>query len=65
MSSTTVEAARPVRLTLLDLTGRTVRAIATPARRHELDLRDLAAGLYMVRCETTDGQLGMQRLVVK
>ncbi|MDF7812880.1 FG-GAP-like repeat-containing protein [Hymenobacter sp. YC55] len=63
--STAVEAVRPVRLTLLDLTGRTVRTIATPARRHELDLRGLAAGLYMVRCETTDGQLGMQRLVVK
>ena len=64
-TSTTVEATRPIRLTLLDLTGRTVRTITTPARRHDLDLRGLAAGLYMVRCETTDGQLGMQRLVVK
>jgi hypothetical protein len=64
-TTTTVEASRPVRLTLLDLTGRTVRTSPAPARRHELDLRGLAAGLYMVRCETADGQLGMQRLVVK
>ncbi|WP_375433798.1 T9SS type A sorting domain-containing protein [uncultured Hymenobacter sp.] len=64
-TTTTVEAARPVRLTLLDLTGRTVRTSAALARRHDLDLRGLAAGLYMVRCETTDGQLGVQRLVVK
>ncbi|MBC8085047.1 MAG: VCBS repeat-containing protein [Hymenobacter sp.] len=64
-TTTTVEAARPVRLTLLDLTGRLVRTSPTPARRHELDLRGLAAGLYLVRCETPDGQLGVQRLVVK
>jgi len=64
-TTTTVEAARPVRLTLLDLTGRTVRTEAVPARRHELNLRGLAAGLYLVRCETTDGQLGIQRLQVR
>lgn len=64
-TSATVAAPRPVRLTLFDLTGRVVRTVATPARQHELDLRGLAAGLYVVRCETTDGQLGVQRLEVK
>jgi hypothetical protein len=61
----TVEAGRPVRLTLLDLTGRTVWAEAMLARRHELNLSGLAAGVYVVRCETADGQQGVQRLVVK
>ncbi|MBO0356920.1 VCBS repeat-containing protein [Hymenobacter sp. BT186] len=64
-TTTTVEAPRPVRLTLFDLTGRVVRTVATPARQHQLDLRGLAAGLYIVRCETNDGQLGVQRLEVK
>jgi hypothetical protein len=64
-TSTTVEAPRPVRLTLFDLTGRVVRTVATPARQHQLDLRGLAAGLYVVRCETPDGQLAVQRLEVK
>ncbi|UOG74537.1 FG-GAP-like repeat-containing protein [Hymenobacter tibetensis] len=64
-STTTVEAPQPVQLTLLDLTGRTMRKGTILARRHEVDLRGLAAGLYLVRCETTDGRLGMQRLVVK
>ena len=64
-ATATVEAARPVSLTLLDLTGRVVRTAATPARQHQLDLRGLAAGLYLVRCQTADGQIGMQRLVVK
>jgi hypothetical protein len=63
-AATTVETARPARLTLLDLTGRTVRTVPVPSRRHQLDLRGLAAGVYVVRCETPDGQLGVQRLVV-
>lgn len=62
---TTVEAERPVRLALLDLTGRLLRTDATLARRHELSLNGLAAGVYVVRCETAEGQLGVQRLVVK
>jgi hypothetical protein len=64
-ATATVEAPRPVRVTLLDLTGRIVRTATTPARQHQLDLRGLAAGVYVVRCETLDGQLGVQRLVVK
>jgi hypothetical protein len=63
-TTVTVETPRATRLALLDLTGRTVRTDAALARRHEVDLRGLAAGLYLVRCESPDGQLGMQRLVV-
>jgi len=64
-ATATIETARPARLLLLDLTGRTIRTITTLARQHHLDLRGLAAGVYVVRCETSDGQLGVQRLVVK
>ena len=64
-ATATAETARPTRLTLLDLTGRVVRTAPALSRRHQLDLRGLAAGLYVVRCETADGQLGVQRLVVE
>lgn len=63
-AATMVETTQPSRLTLLDLTGRTVRTLAVPSRRHQLDLHGLGAGVYIVRCETSDGQLGVQRLVV-
>ncbi|UYZ62690.1 T9SS type A sorting domain-containing protein [Hymenobacter weizhouensis] len=63
-SSVTVEAPRPVRLTLLDLTGRTLRHSATSAARHTLDVSLLAAGVYLVRCETADGQQTTQRVEV-
>jgi hypothetical protein len=64
-AATIVETARPARLTLLDLTGRVVRTISAPSRRHQLDVRGLAAGVYVVRCETPDGQIGVRRLVVR
>jgi hypothetical protein len=64
-TAATVETAAPVRLTLLDLTGRLVRAEAALARTHQLDLRGLAAGVYVVRAETADGRAGVQRLVVR
>ncbi|GAA3918602.1 hypothetical protein GCM10022406_01500 [Hymenobacter algoricola] len=64
-ATATVEAAQPVRLTLLDLTGRRVRTATTPARTHALDLRGLAAGLYLVRAETAAGQSSVLRLAVR
>jgi len=64
-AAATVETAQPTRLTLLDLTGRQVRADATLARTHALSLQGLAAGVYLVRAETAAGQSGVQRLVVR
>ncbi|GAA4013579.1 hypothetical protein GCM10022408_28380 [Hymenobacter fastidiosus] len=61
----TVETAQPVRLTLLDLTGRLVHSAPGLARTHALDLRGLAAGVYVVRAETAAGQSGVQRLIVR
>ncbi|MDO7874904.1 T9SS type A sorting domain-containing protein [Hymenobacter sp. ASUV-10] len=61
----TIETAMPTRLTLLDLTGRTLRHDAATQRRHSLDLSGLAAGMYLVRAEAENGQLAVQRLVVK
>jgi hypothetical protein len=64
-ATATVETALPTRLTLLDLTGRTLRQDATSQLRHSLDLGGLAAGLYVVRAEAANGQIAVQRLVVK
>ncbi|SMB95353.1 hypothetical protein SAMN00120144_1918 [Hymenobacter roseosalivarius DSM 11622] len=57
---------RPVRLTIFDLTGRRIRTIAAPARRHTLDLTDLAAGVYLVRAESVNGGMtAVKRLLVR
>jgi hypothetical protein len=64
-ATATVETAALTRVTLLDLTGRVVLA-ATPAlRRHALNLAGLAAGVYVVRAEGTDGSAAVKRLLVQ
>ena len=51
-------------LTLTDALGRVVRTQALPPSagpaRHELDLRGLAPGLYVVRCGPAAGQLQVE-----
>jgi len=61
----TAETAQPTRLVLFDLAGRQVRAEATLARAHTLDLRGLAPGLYVVRATAADGTATSQRLAVE
>ncbi|MBT2558889.1 T9SS type A sorting domain-containing protein [Hymenobacter sp. ISL-91] len=61
----TVEATEPVRLTVLDLLGRTVRPQTRPARVHQVSVAGLAAGLYLVRCQNEAGTVRVQRLEVK
>ena len=60
----TAETAQPTRLTLFDLAGRQVLADATLARQHQLDLRSLAPGVYLVRATAADGTSTSQRLAV-
>jgi len=64
-TTATVETAKPVRISLLDVVGRTVRTSTTAARQHTLPLNGLKAGLYLVRCEATDGTSVVQRLMVR
>jgi hypothetical protein len=65
-TSAIIEAAQPVRLTVLDLTGRSIRTIAEPARRHTLDLSGLAEGVYLVRAESISGEASIvRRLLVR
>ena len=64
-ATATVETALPTRVTVLDLTGRVVRAPAAAQRRHTLALTGLAAGVYLVRAEGTDGAAAVQRLLVR
>ena len=54
---TATGAARPV--VLLDALGRAVRrgAVAAGATTAALDVSGLAAGVYVVRCETAAGRL--------
>jgi hypothetical protein len=61
----TVETAAPTHVSVLDLTGRVVRAGGTMQRRHELDLNGLAAGMYLVRAVGADGGAAVQRLAVQ
>lgn len=61
-ATTTVEAAAPVHLTVLDLTGRQVMTSAA-ARRHTLDLSALAGGVYLLRAESGNGQSVTRRLL--
>ncbi|WP_216690337.1 T9SS type A sorting domain-containing protein [Hymenobacter siberiensis] len=61
----TVETALPTRVTVLDLTGRVVQAADAAQRRHTLSLTGLAAGVYLVRAEGTDGAAAVQRLLVR
>ncbi|QNP53704.1 VCBS repeat-containing protein [Hymenobacter qilianensis] len=61
-----LEAAQPVRLTVLDLTGRRIRTVAESARLHTLDLTNVAAGVYLVRAESTNGEIAaVRRLLVR
>jgi hypothetical protein len=51
--------AEPVRLAVFDLLGREVAVLAEgvqPVGRHEVRLSGLAAGVYVVRIETGDGE---------
>ncbi|WP_035562524.1 T9SS type A sorting domain-containing protein [Hymenobacter sp. IS2118] len=64
-ASATVEARSPVRLTLLDLTGRVVQTTALPQRQHLLNLSSLAPGVYLVRATGADGAAAVQRLLVR
>ena len=61
----TVETALPTRVSVLDLTGRVVLAADMAQRRHALSLSGLAAGVYLVRAEGTDGAAAVQRLLVR
>ena len=62
----TLPAAAPLRLTLLDATGRPVRTLTAPAAagrvRADVPLDGLAAGLYLLRAEA--GATGFTRRVV-
>lgn len=60
----TVEAAQPVRLTLLDMTGRIVRPATAAARTHHLNVEQLPAGIYLVRCQALTGETTVRRLEV-
>ncbi|MCA8832024.1 T9SS type A sorting domain-containing protein [Hymenobacter pini] len=61
----TLEAAQPVRVTVLDLAGRVVRPAAAAARTHQLPVAGLAAGIYLVRCQALTGETTVRRLEVK
>jgi hypothetical protein len=61
----TLELAQPARVEVLDLTGRRVRTQAVLAGRQPLDLRGLAAGLYLVRATAADGRAATRRLAVE
>ncbi|GAA4367225.1 hypothetical protein GCM10023185_38920 [Hymenobacter saemangeumensis] len=61
----TVETAAPTRISLLDLTGRVLRAAGPAQRRHTLALSGLAPGIYLVRAEGSDGAVAVQRLMVR
>ena len=63
-AAATVETAVPTRLTLLDLTGRVVRTGGEALRRHQLDVRGLTPGVYLVRAAAADGSLAVQRLLI-
>ena len=60
-----VELPYAARLEVLDLTGRRVRTQALPVGRQPLDLRGVAAGLYLVRATTADGRTATRRLSVE
>ncbi|SES80870.1 T9SS type A sorting domain-containing protein [Hymenobacter actinosclerus] len=62
---TTVEANEPVRLTVLDLLGRTVRPQTGAARVHQVSVAGLAAGVYLVRCQNEAGAVRVRRLTVQ
>ncbi|RPD49704.1 T9SS C-terminal target domain-containing protein [Hymenobacter sediminis] len=64
VATATVEAAEPVRVTVLDLAGRVVRVATPAARRHQLNLAGLAAGIYLVRCQALTGETAVRRLEV-
>ncbi|GAB3858944.1 hypothetical protein GCM10028822_34730 [Hymenobacter terrigena] len=64
-ATATVETALPTRVSVLDLTGRVVQAADGAQRRHTLTLTGLAAGVYLVRAEGTDGAAAVQRLLVR
>jgi FG-GAP-like repeat/Secretion system C-terminal sorting domain len=61
----TLEAPRPVRVTVLDLAGRVVQPATAPARTHQLPVAGLAAGIYLIRCQALTGETTVQRLEVK
>ncbi|MDX9751466.1 MAG: GEVED domain-containing protein [Flavobacteriales bacterium] len=56
--------ARPARVDLMDMQGRTVRSLDLRAARHDLDLGGLASGNYAVRV-AREGQVHVLRLTVE
>jgi hypothetical protein len=64
-TTVTIEAARPVRFTVLDVTGRVLRKQTQTQRTHTLSLTGLAPGVYLMRCETEGGEQAVKRLVVQ
>jgi hypothetical protein len=65
VATATIETAALTHYTLLDLTGRTLRRGDALARKHTLDLTGLAAGVYLVRAESSTGIAAVQRLLVR
>lgn len=64
-TSATIETAEPTRVMLLDVLGRPVLTLPTLGRQRTLELGHLAAGVYLVRAETSTGQTAMRRLIVQ
>ena len=64
-AAATAETAVPTHLTLLDLTGRVVRAAGPAQRHHVLSLGGLAPGVYLLRAEGPGGTTAVQRLLVR
>lgn len=62
--ATAVDTDRPTRLRLLDLTGRVVLTDDTLTTSHQLDLRKLATGLYLVETITAIGTRASRRLAI-
>ncbi|WP_303310045.1 T9SS type A sorting domain-containing protein [Hymenobacter sp. BT730] len=54
----------PGQVTVLDVTGRTVRAVRSTGGQ-PLQVTGLAAGVYVVRVTLPDGRVGVRRLVVR
>ena len=60
-----VEAARPVRCTLRDATGRLIQTFPDVARQHRLPVTDIPDGLYwLTLCDAEGRPLGTPRRIL-
>ncbi|WP_162910700.1 T9SS type A sorting domain-containing protein [Hymenobacter oligotrophus] len=59
-----VETAAPTSVLVRDLRGRLVLQARTPARKHQLSVRALAAGVYLLEVTDAEGRRGVQRFSV-